>query len=386
RCHVLSAVDDESEGRMSSLDDFSSIEREQEREVEKREREKHQLERERQEKDRLEKQRAEQAVHEHFRESLKLASQKQHHQQRWSLINSLTPPSVTNVPQALRVSEEDRKRIMLDDQARYMKQDLRSEREKIASLPQFSPYSSHIPKSSSSSNSSNSSSSKHDYLSVAPVASSRDRGNVKSSSSSQQQQQQQQQQMLPKSADPGYNIFGYPAYQPPLNFTPAQDAKLKNSSGGVVINSLAGGGVVSMKNDLRDSHHGGNEILVSMSQHSDMKNSVIVKNEGKLTPSSQSNAGPPTLSPQTPQHHMLSDPASMHKQTTVTIPAHSSSPKSMQQHHQRSAASLIIWSLRSNRRPSNRNTNTITVVRTSPRCTRRTPPPPVRISSSSSCT
>lgn len=53
--------------------------REQEREIEKhkeRERDKHQQELQRQEKDRLEKQRAEQAVREHFTESLKLANQK----------------------------------------------------------------------------------------------------------------------------------------------------------------------------------------------------------------------------------------------------------------------------------------------------------------------
>ncbi|XP_065222139.1 lysine-specific demethylase 3B-like isoform X6 [Planococcus citri] len=60
-------------------------EREQEREVEKhkeREREKHHLERERQEKERLEKRRADEAVQEHFSQSLKLASLKQQQQQQ----------------------------------------------------------------------------------------------------------------------------------------------------------------------------------------------------------------------------------------------------------------------------------------------------------------
>ncbi|XP_014240695.1 probable JmjC domain-containing histone demethylation protein 2C isoform X3 [Cimex lectularius] len=176
--------------------------REQEvRELEKQKEKERAEAKERQERDRLEKQRAaEQAVHKHFEESLRLAQSKRNNM-GW--INSLPGPPGSR-------SEEERKQhaqqqqahaaaaaIVHDQQTRILAERIRQQ--EVRDRAYYQQQASSTPARVSISN-------KVDY----PPQSHRA---MKQMQAEKQQQQQQQHTALPK-AEPNFNFFNLPRYQP----------------------------------------------------------------------------------------------------------------------------------------------------------------------------
>ncbi|XP_018331475.1 probable JmjC domain-containing histone demethylation protein 2C [Agrilus planipennis] len=228
-------------------------ERERQQQVERDKMEREQKEKEReQERERQEKQRVDQAVHKHFEESLRRASQKRD-QGSWNLI--LPPPQRSGPDEERKRSEQEHQQR---EQQRHMAM-LPDMRDRV-----YYPSSQRPPSLPS----------KTDYP---PPAHSRIGGGKSTSDKLSSVHH-------PSLSRAEVNMFGYPAYQPQnAFFSPDQPKnKLVSQSLSSSSSSTTGGHVVSSKID----HVGRGDVLppssvANAAMMSELKNSVIVKHDAK---------------------------------------------------------------------------------------------------------